>query len=780
MECKKLSQMNVDLILQMQDVLKYLNWKERMYVLMLNRDTIKILEQDHLYYFFCQCLSHERLIYMPSKLLTRKDTWKGNFFQMYEIRNLWQGQAASADIDLSLTSAKGGGGGEKEAGANVNVFARFKPLPPKADDEKVEEEDRVTLPLHQRLSLIKISRGLKTNRQALKVLMQEGAWFGKKWDEENVTKEGGEGICGDSPVKRSPSESLTACVQSLDSENGRCVLVGKDVGLREFQFNGILPPTGCTQENVYNDVCGKLVCDFINGYNCSIIAYGQTGSGKTYTLFGANEALLDASNWKRGLVPRACEEVLTAIGNRSELGLVSEISVSYVEIYGETISDLLKHGARCGNSKVAAQQYVLGGAAETPVYSMDDISTILKVGDSQKRRAATAMNDRSSRAHAIFILTLKQTAPSGTVACSKLFMADLGGCEQVKKSGVKASDRDVKEIMAGTANSLAAVRASSARGATGAEGSEEDNSFSTGFRMADRMREAVNINLGLLSLKQCIEALNSKALYVPYQNSKLTMLLSAGLGGDSRTSVVVCGSMEPKHSSETMAAMRFGEKCALVETEARNKASLMAAVLAKLEKDIETLEKAIVSKERWEQRVEERVDALAEKGTFEAAIGGMELKKVTVLVGAEKERVQLEKMLRKRAELTGSERDIKELGADAAEEDFDKENGSKSSPSKKKINKKKPIAFGGKYLADSYNLGHVFSDILDGKEDNTRFKKEVETDYIPAVIKAKGKDGTGAQWKTSDELLKVDPKELERKAKVVRRNKLVYSGMSYT
>lgn len=34
------------------------------------------------------------------------------------------------------------------------------------------------------------------------------------------------------------------------------------------------------------------------------------------------------------------------------------------------------------------------------------------------------------------------------------------------------------------------------------------------------MKEAVNINLGLLSLKKCIEAINNKASYVPYQVSK--------------------------------------------------------------------------------------------------------------------------------------------------------------------------------------------------------------------------------------------------------------------
>ena len=41
--------------------------------------------------------------------------------------------------------------------------------------------------------------------------------------------------------------------------------------------------------------------------------------------------------------------------------------------------------------------------------------------------------------------------------------------------------------------------------------------FSLGFQMGDRMREPVYINLGLLALKKCIEALNLRSPYVPYQ-----------------------------------------------------------------------------------------------------------------------------------------------------------------------------------------------------------------------------------------------------------------------
>ncbi len=69
--------------------------------------------------------------------------------------------------------------------------------------------------------------------------------------------------------------------------------------------------------------------------------------------------------------------------------------------------------------------------------TLHDVKQALLTGDACKKRAATAMNERSTRAHNIFVLSLKQTNLStGVSYTSKLFLADLGGSEQVKKSQV--------------------------------------------------------------------------------------------------------------------------------------------------------------------------------------------------------------------------------------------------------------------------------------------------------------------------------------------------------
>ena len=750
------------------DVLKFCNWKDRINVLSLKKNNF--LADDSNWAFFCDLLRNQHYIYYYPKL-SKGYTWKRVFFEeMWPLKSIWKSSNNDEIHDNENESTQLDDYENckiiKDSAQIINnnnkimVYARFKPVSESENEDAENDENNpphssqksreIVLPLHQRLALIRQAHGLKSNKEALKILMQEGSWFGKKWDGIRASQ-------NKSPRKiqtKTSEEMLKASVQHLDTDNGKCVLLDGSVGLREFLFDGVLSADS-QQDLVYATSAQDCVRKMLNGFNAAIIAYGQTGSGKTYTLFGP-DSTFESKSLKsfQGVVPRACNEILLALNARATGAMEHTLRVSYVEIYGDTITDLLKNGARCGHSKVAAQRFVLNGAAEEDVFTMNDVEKVLRIGDSQKKRAATAMNDRSSRAHAIFILHLNQKCiKTGTEASSKLFMADLGGCEKVSKSGVA------------TKNGSLAIR-------DGTEASDAEPQYSTGFKKNERLREAVNINLGLLALKKCVEAINSRALYIPYQDSKLTTLLSTGLGGDSVTSVIVCGSMASQNASETMAAMRFGEQCSLVQTSAVNKANMLASVLQKLNQQIANLENEIKLKERWEMVEEKRTDALAEAGTFEAAIGGVEVKKVSVLIGAEKERLQLESLLRRRSKLTGSERDK----IDDDDNYNDKERGDKEAllgkeNSKNKSSNSRVNAFGGKYAAQ-LGFGAAY-DVSSEQELNARFSNKTDASAIPIVIKSRGKE-----WKGMDELLKVDPKELEKKAKTVKRNKLVYAGMS--
>jgi hypothetical protein len=209
---------------------------------------------------------------------------------------------------------------------------------PDDDNNDNETDNAVTLPLHQRLQLVRLSRGLKSNRQALKVLAEEGSWFGAKWLSEKKKQAVALGATAEqvAEMRVCKPETLVASVQTVDPMTGKVVVVARDVGLREFSFDAAFPER-TRQSRVYDSSARKLVTDFLNGYNASVIVYGQTGSGKTYTMFGPPEVssrVRKGSNLTaisgtararkdndpsdqyadfRGIVPRACDEVFIYI-----------------------------------------------------------------------------------------------------------------------------------------------------------------------------------------------------------------------------------------------------------------------------------------------------------------------------------------------------------------------------------------------------------------------------------------------------------------------------------
>lgn len=164
---------------------------------------------------------------------------------------------------------------------------------------------------------------------------------------------------------------------------------------------------------MYNEVCRKLVVDFLNGFNACVMGYGQTGSGKTYTLFGPGGMGDRLST--RGLVPRACEEVLEAIAQRQTRGVESDMACSYVEIYGDTISDLLKNGARCGQNKV---QY----------YPKKDMNrNILSEEDNRLIRTILIYSNLKSLAYIHMPAGVRTALRAGW--CGRNAPSDDGGCE---------------------------------------------------------------------------------------------------------------------------------------------------------------------------------------------------------------------------------------------------------------------------------------------------------------------------------------------------------------
>lgn len=137
------------------------------------------------------------------------------------------------------------------------------------------------------------------------------------------------------------------------------------------------------------------------------------------------------------------------------------------------------------------------------------------------------MNERSSRAHALLLLDLSQLDKNtGAEVTSHMCFADLGGSEQVRshrsictdicindRSRRLGADLSHEKMMNQHENVLMPGHVWQVLKSEVAEMNLREAGF---LQKETRMQEAVNINLGLLSLKACIQALVEKT-YVPYQ-----------------------------------------------------------------------------------------------------------------------------------------------------------------------------------------------------------------------------------------------------------------------
>lgn len=90
-----------------------------------------------------------------------------------------------------------------------------------------------------------------------------------------------------------------------------------------------------TNEHVYKKLGVQVIENMENGFNSTVFAYGQTGSGKSFSIEGSSS--------DHGLLKRVCEHLFN-YKQEVELkhdGNDVDVEVSYLEIYNETLRDLL-------------------------------------------------------------------------------------------------------------------------------------------------------------------------------------------------------------------------------------------------------------------------------------------------------------------------------------------------------------------------------------------------------------------------------------------------------
>lgn len=115
--------------------------------------------------------------------------------------------------------------------------------------------------------------------------------------------------------------------------------------------------------DLYTEALQPLMDSFLQGFNVTVIAYGQTGSGKTFTMGNSvtassliasrllvatrmeSSAQVDTLQDSEGLIPRFLHHLFARLKETESVG-GDQVSVSFLEIYGEDIHDLLQDSGR--------------------------------------------------------------------------------------------------------------------------------------------------------------------------------------------------------------------------------------------------------------------------------------------------------------------------------------------------------------------------------------------------------------------------------------------------
>ena len=197
------------------------------------------------------------------------------------------------------------------------------------------------------------------------------------------------------------------------------------------------------------------------------------------------------------------------------------MEVSFVEIYNETIRDLLRT-SHSEEIKHEIKKDANGSTYVSEVTMIEvnpndgvQIGGIMEKAARHRSVAATAMNEQSSRSHSVFTLHLRaRNNEQGVLLKGTLALVDLAGSERLDRSGATGS----------------------------------------------RLKETVAINKSLSSLVDVFTAIGNKQPHIPFRNSKLTFLLQPALSGDGKTLMLVNLSPTEESFHESVCSLRFASQ----------------------------------------------------------------------------------------------------------------------------------------------------------------------------------------------------------------------------
>lgn len=282
---------------------------------------------------------------------------------------------------------------------------------------------------------------------------------------------------------------------------------------KQYAFDRVFGESA-SQQAVFEGTTEHLIDRVIAGYNATVFAYGATGAGKTYTMMGTAQ--------NPGVVVLTMQELFRRVDQSTETRF--KIAVQYLEIYNETLHDLL---APSGPLPLRADPQggcAAAGLSQHHPTSALEVLQLLERGNQNRTQLPTEANSESSRSHAVFQILLSVQDRTANVRTrkrvGKLSLIDLAGSERAKMTKNRG----------------------------------------------DRLVEGANINRSLLALGNCINALCSGRKHIPYRDSKLTRLLQDSLGGNCQTVMIANVSPSSMMYEDTHNTLEYANRAKEIKT----------------------------------------------------------------------------------------------------------------------------------------------------------------------------------------------------------------------
>eukprot|EP01063_Lacrimia_lanifica_P026066 TRINITY_DN3445_c0_g1_i1.p1 TRINITY_DN3445_c0_g1~~TRINITY_DN3445_c0_g1_i1.p1 ORF type:complete len:730 (+),score=201.04 TRINITY_DN3445_c0_g1_i1:136-2325(+) len=293
---------------------------------------------------------------------------------------------------------------------------------------------------------------------------------------------------------------------------------GRKIDMHQHQYDWVHPMHSSQEDVFVNSGVPDLCNQAMAGFTATVMAYGQTGSGKTHTMVGPQGGVGQLS----GIIPRAADYIFSEL-ERSEARVT--VQACFLEIYNENVYDLLAPAPTplpvrwsSANSNFYAESAMVVNCD-----NLDDLRAVIEEGVTNRSTASHLLNSDSSRSHSVLTVTFeRESLNRESVTLGKINFVDLAGSERLKATQ------------------------------------------SAGQAIA----ETAHINKSLLALGQVVNVLSSVRdgasrkddRYVPYRDSKLTMILMDSLGGCCKTTMIACVTPASCFVEETINTLKYASR----------------------------------------------------------------------------------------------------------------------------------------------------------------------------------------------------------------------------